>query len=173
MHVSLKQLARWTGQPAFHLSLKVEIREMADDAGHGDIAVAPRAAKIEVEQVVLDILVPSNRHLQSVSISLRPISRTSRHLPSAYSPRTDAGPRPLQWPVSRPHTGSWTYPAIQQTNAVLYRACMYLHDRVYKSCSTPSCRRKDGLLPRDALRFVYIDTLMPYCLIAWWPYDRR
>lgn len=64
MNIGLEQIPRWAGQPALTLSLEVEVREMADDAGHGDIAVAPRAAKIEVEQVVLDILISSNSHLR-------------------------------------------------------------------------------------------------------------
>lgn len=65
MHISFKQLPWGTRQPAFHLSLEVEVREMPDNAGHGDIAVPPRAAEIEVEQVVLDILISPNRHLLS------------------------------------------------------------------------------------------------------------
>lgn len=146
MHVSLKQLTRWTGQPAFHLSLKVEVREMANDAGHGDIAVAPRAAKIEVEQVVLDILVPPNRHLR-LSVCLfnplpgdPPLSLTVRILPPDRCWATafaiagfSATHRILDIPGhsidKRCHLPSLYVPA---------PACI-------QSCSPPSCRRKDGL----------------------------
>lgn len=76
MHIGLKQLPRWTGQPALHLSLEFEVREMADNTGHGDIAVAPRAAKIEVEKVVLDIWISSNRHLR--------LSAASQALPNSF-----------------------------------------------------------------------------------------
>ena len=37
---------------------------MADNAGHGDRARAPRVAKIEIKQIVLDKLIAPNRHLR-------------------------------------------------------------------------------------------------------------
>lgn len=79
MHRGFKQIPRWTGGPAVHLPLEVEVGQMANHTGHGDRAGTPRATKIEVEEVILDILVSTDGYLPSLAYSCLPFSITQTY----------------------------------------------------------------------------------------------
>lgn len=63
LHRCLKQRPGWTRLPASVLAVEIEARKMTNHAGHSHRAVSPRATKVEVKLVVLDILIPADRML--------------------------------------------------------------------------------------------------------------
>lgn len=54
---SFEQSARGTRHPALVLTVKIQSREMADHASHGDGAVPPGTTKIEVKLIIFHILI--------------------------------------------------------------------------------------------------------------------
>jgi hypothetical protein len=63
----LEQSSRWTGHPALVLPIEIQAGEMPDHASHRDGAVPPRATKVKVELIVLDILIASDCMLRPCS----------------------------------------------------------------------------------------------------------
>ena len=50
-----KQPVRRRKLPVLVVGREIEVGQVADDAGHGDCAAAPRRAKVKVEAVVFDV----------------------------------------------------------------------------------------------------------------------